>query len=121
VTADEAHRLLVFDTCEEEGTFFQLRLGNDPGNKRTAQLRLALRVLWRHWRAQDALPYDIAKAAGVILHFRDEACRNLRESNRGTREDLLSIELSDLVQGAFDLLAGSVAETWTVRRKDLGE
>lgn len=121
MTADEARRVLTFDTCDEQGAFFRLRLGNDPGTERTNQLRLALRVLWRHWRAHNALPYDIAFSAGTILHFRDEASRNLRDSNQKVREGLLDFELPDLVQLAFDLLAGSVAETWAVRRKDLGE
>ena len=87
------------------------------GNER---LRLALRVLWRHWKAQDALPYDIVQAAAVILHFRCECEQNSRNRTSELRHGIES-DLRDVAQGAFELLSGQVAETEVVRRADLGE
>jgi hypothetical protein len=121
MTVDEAQRQLQFDIEDDHGTFLQLRLGQDPGPESILRLRLALRVLWKHWSSQPSLPYDVAYGAGVILHFQSEAIRNLRASGTAVRERLLTFEIPDLVQGAFDLLAGSIAELWDVRRKDLGE
>jgi hypothetical protein len=121
MTAEEAQRQLLFDTSEEQGAFLQLRLGNDPGTESMTRLRFVLRVLWNHYKSQGALPYDISFAAGMILRFQDEASRNVRASGRSVRDRLLSFELPDVVLGAFDLLAGPIAQEWTVRRKDLGE
>jgi hypothetical protein len=82
------------------------------------ELRVALRALWRHWRTQEALPFDIAGAAAMILHFRDECVRNLAVGE--VRGRLLNFELPDVVQGAFDLLSGPAADGWIVPRPDLG-
>jgi hypothetical protein len=114
-----ARDLLLAATRGDLGTFTLLRLGGDPGTDRMTQLRVALRALWRHWRSQEALPFDIAGAAAVILQFRDECIRNLAAAGVA-RERLLDFELPDVVQGAFELLSGPDAEAWVVPRPDLG-
>lgn len=118
---DDAKAQLVFDTCQDKGTFTQLRLGNDPGPDSIKRLRIALRVLWRHWKSRHALPYEIAHSASIILHFRREATENLRIARPQIWQSRIRFELDDLAQGAFDLLAGSAAESWTIGRTDLGE
>lgn len=117
---EQARGVLLTATREDFGTFTILRLGRDPGTVRVQELRFALRVLWRHWRTQDRLPFDIVGSAAVILNFRDEAGRNLARSGV-IRERLQAVELPDLVQGAFDLLSGVEADAWIVPRPDLGE
>jgi hypothetical protein len=119
MSADQAREVLRAATSDQDGTFTLLRLGEDPGASRVHELRLALRVLWRHWMVADALPRDIAAAAAIILHFHFEGARNIAESRRS--RSALGDELSDLEMGAFELLSGPMAETWTVRRPDLGE
>ena len=114
----QAHDLLLSATWEDFGTFTLLRLGQDPGICRMTELRVALRALWRHWRSQEALPFDIAGATAMILHFRDECSRNLQSAGV-IREKLLAFELPDVVQRAFDLLSGPEADGWVVPRPDL--
>lgn len=121
MTPEEAARVLEHATQEDDGIFTELRLGNDPGQEMMHRLELALRVLWRHWKSEPALPYGIAYSAAVILRFEAEAQSNLRSSRLPVRPELLEVELSRVSQGAFDLLAGDVALTWTVRRPDLGD
>ncbi len=120
MTPEEARAVVRAATWDDGGTFTVLRLGEDPGRERVHELRLALRVLWRHWKSHDALPFEIAQAAAMILHFRSECERNLRD-NRSTLRDGLPSELDDVAQGAFELLSGRDAERDTVRRPDLGE
>jgi len=120
MTPKEAEQLLVHAT-DHGGMFTELRVGNDPGQEMMAQLRLALRVLWRHWKSHKAIPFNIAYSAAIILRFKSEAIRNLNESNLTPREKLVSDELEDIAIGAFDLLAGEIAESWIVPRPDLGE
>lgn len=118
---EHARTVLLEATWEDYGTFTLLRLGQDPGSRRIHELRLALRVLWKHWKEREALPFDIVGAAATILHFRDESASNFHRSGQPIRETLLDVELPDLVQGAFELLSGPEAEGWTVLRQDLGE
>lgn len=117
---EQARDVLLAATWEDLGTFTLLRLGQDPGPGRMTELRVALRVLWRHWQNQEALPFDLAGAAAMILHFREECVRNLAEAGV-VRDRLVSFEIPDTAQGAFDLLSGAAANGWVVRRKDLGE
>ncbi len=117
---EQARSVLLAATCEDLGTFTLLRLGQDPGTGRMTELRVALRALWRHWRSREALPFDIAGAAAMILYFHDECRRNLAQAGVA-RERLLTFELPDVVQGAFDLLSGPDAEGWILPRPDLGE
>src|SRR3954471_20539766 len=95
MTAEVATSILRSATWDDNGTFTILRLGEDPGADRARELRLALRVLWRHWKSHDALPADIAQAAAVILHFRSESEGNLRASTPELRPAIHS-ELADI-------------------------
>lgn len=117
---EQARAIIHSATWDDDGTFTVLRLGDDPGKERVHELRLALRVLWRKWKAENALPFDIAQAAAMMLHFRSEAEQNLRASGRGLRQGIEE-ELRDVAQGAFELLSGRDAESDSVRRPDLGE
>lgn len=117
---DEARTVLHDATWRDDGTFTILRLGEDPGVARTRELRLALRVLWRHWKTNDGLPFDITSSAASILHFRSESERNLATSNVKMRDEIGN-ELSDISQGAFELLFGPNADAFVVRRQDLDE
>ena len=92
---EEARAVVRAATWDDDGTFTALRLGRDPGTDRVHELRLALRVLWRNWKAEAALPFDIAQAAAVILHLRSEAEQNLRSSTRGLRHGIAD-ELADV-------------------------
>ena len=121
MSAEEAEQVLRAAIWDDSGAFVQLRLGNDPGAYNIGQLRLALRVLWRHWKNQKALPYDITFNAANILHFGSEARANLRQNAKNVRQGDFDRELADLIQGAFDLLCGAEAESWVVTRPDLGE
>jgi hypothetical protein len=121
MTPEQARDVLLSATWEDRGTFTLLRLGRDPGPGRTAELRLALRVLWRHWKVCDALPFDLCGAAAMILHFQGECSRNLSSGGVPVRDGLSGRELPDLAQGAFELLCGADAEGSAVRRPDLGE
>jgi len=120
MTLEEAEAVLLTATRENAGTFTVLRLGEDPGAQRVHQLRLALRVLWRHGKSKDALPFEITTPAAVILHLRSECERNLCSNKSALRRELES-ELEDLSQGAFELLCGRDADANAVRRRDLGE
>lgn len=120
MTPEEARAVVRAATWDDRGTFTVLRLGEDPGSERVHELRLALRILWRHWKTRDALPFEIAQAAAMILHFRSESERNLRDKKRALRDGIQS-ELNDVAQGAFELLSGRDAESDVVRRPDLGE
>jgi hypothetical protein len=117
---EQARSIIRAATWDDHGTFTVLRLGDDPGKERVHELRLALRVLWRKWKAESALPFDISQAAAMILHFRSEAEKNLRASGRELRHGIEK-ELGDVAQGAFELLSGRNAESDSVRRPDLGE
>jgi hypothetical protein len=76
---------------------------------------VSLRVLWRHWKEQDALPFDISRGA-LILHFRCESERNPRDTTRDLRAGVES-ELRDSAQVTYDLLCGHVAVSDVVRRQ----
>jgi hypothetical protein len=115
---EQARDVLLAATWEDLGAFTLLRFGQDPGSGRMLELRVALRVLWRHWHSRDALPFDIAGAAAMLLHFRGECVQNLRATGV-VRERLLDFELPDVVQGAFELLSGPDAASWVVPRPDL--
>lgn len=117
---EQARAIIHSATWDDHGTFTVLRLGDDPGKERIHELRLALWVLWRKWRLENALPFDIAQAAAVIMHFRSEAEQNLRAGGREIRRGIEE-ELGDIAQGAFELLSGRDAESNSVRRPDLGE
>ena len=121
MTADEARQVLRTATLENNGTFTQLRIGNSPGRARVSELRLALRILWRHLKAAEALPYELASSAAIIIHFIDEARSNLKASGQFMGPDLTEVDLIDLEMGAFELLSGADAETWIMPRADLGE
>jgi hypothetical protein len=120
MTPEQARAIIRAATWDDDGTFTVLRLGQDPGKDRVHELRLALRVLWRSWKAEAALPFDIAQAAAVILHMRSEAEQNLRASTRELRPGVVD-ELADIAYGAYELLLGSDAEMDAVPRPDLGE
>lgn len=117
---EDARAVLRTAVWEETGTYFVLRLGNDPGASRIRELRLALRVLWRFWKDREALPYDITSNAATIIHFHAEAKRNLGDNSNGVRPEV-NRELDDVALGAFELLSGADAEGFVVRRPDLGE
>ena len=118
--ADSALKVVRDAACEEDGTWVLLRLGEDPGAVRTLELRSALRQPWRHLKETSGIPHHIGYAAAAILHFADEAMRNL-DGNKDIRPELINEELPDIVQCAFDLLSGPSADTWTVNRPDLGD
>jgi hypothetical protein len=120
MSPEEARAILCKGTRDDNGTFTTLRLGEDPGRERVHELRLALRVLWRYWKAHDALPFDIAQQAAVILHFQSAAEQNLA-ARRHASPSVTTSELWDLAQGTFELLSGRVAERDAVRRPDLDE
>ena len=120
MTPESASTILRSAVFDDRGAFTALRLGEDPGAERIKCLRLALRVLWRHCKTTDVVPFDIAQPAAVILHFRRESESNLRSSKCRLRAELNS-DLNDLAQGAFELLCGRAAEDFVVRRPDLGE
>src|SRR4051812_8892350 len=103
MTAEQARAIVRCATWDDHGTFTVLRLGQDPGTDRVQELRLALRVLWRSWKSEAGLPFDIAGAAAMILHFRPEAEQNFRASTCQLRPGIRN-ELCDLAQGAFELL-----------------
>ena len=115
---EQARAVIRAATWDDQGTFTVLRLGEDPGKDRVHELRMALRVLWRNWKAEAALPFDIAQAAATILHFRFEAEQNLRAT---VLRHGIADELADLAQGAFELLCGHDGECDVVQRPDLGE
>jgi hypothetical protein len=121
MTFDEARAKLAHDIFADDGTFVQLRLGNDPGKEAISRLRLALRILWRELSAVGTIPRDVAFACGSIIHFADEAIQNTERSIIGRTEKCSASEMAilDLAQGAFDVLAGAAAQT--VPRVDLGE
>ena len=123
MTIEEARQILVRDTSSEDGTYVRLRLGEDPGDQRVLALRRALRVLWRELSPSENLPRDIAFACGSILNFADECLHNRREQGSGGTGTYSPIEMKifDIVQGAFDVLAGTQANTWIVPRPDLDE
>lgn len=118
--ADEALKIVRDAAFESQGTWVLLRLGQDPGAARTLELRTALRRCWQHLKEKSGIPHEIGYAAAAILHFHDEAKRNLNE-NKSNRRELLTEELPDTIQCAFDLLSGPYADTWVVPRPDLGD
>ena len=118
---DSALGIVRDAACKDDGTWVLLRLGQDPGADRILQLRTALRQLWRHLKDASGIPHPIGYAAGAILHFADEVRRNLAEANTALRPELLADEVPDLVQCAFNLLAGPDADTWDAYRPDLGD
>lgn len=115
---EQAREILRSATLDDDGTFTTLRRGQEPSESLIRELRLALRVLWRHWKSQDALPFDICRSAAMILHFYWEARQNIEHIASGRRP--IWDSLSDLELGAFELLCGRVAESFTVHRPDLG-
>src|SRR5688572_15609478 len=119
---EEAARVAWSATRDDDGAFTLLRLGRDPGAERVHELRLALRVLWRHWKSHETLPFEVSTPAAVILHFHGEAERHLRENGGDApRLDRALHELDDLSLGAFEVLLGRHMEGHNVRRPDLGE
>lgn len=120
MTAEDARQILHAAIFDENATFMNLIVGKDPGVARVHELRLALRVLWRRWKDADALPFDITRAAATILFNCDVRRGNLRRFGDRDRS-VLDRELDDLARGAFELLCGPEAETFVVRRPDLGE
>ena len=113
---DRAKDVLRAATLNDDGTFTLLRLGFDPGVERVSELRLALRVLWRHWKNERALPFEITLPAAIVLHFSSECY-----ANDLAKEHLLRDQVRDLGQDAFALLSGAAAEGEVIRRADLGE
>ena len=104
-----------------EGAWFQLRLGNDPGADHIRNLRIAFRTAWRATMHDQSLPRELAEGAAFILHFADEAKRNISKASIRLRPELLESEIEDLQMGAFELLSGESADQWVVRRPDLGD
>lgn len=69
VIAEEAFRLVEAIPNDEEGTWFQIRLGNDPCAARIKELRIALRTAWRNTKSDECLARPLAEGAAFILHF----------------------------------------------------
>jgi hypothetical protein len=120
MTAEDAQQVLRAAVFDENATFMELCTGRDPGEARVHELRLALRVLWRRWKESDALPFDITRAAATIL-FNRSACGSDLQRPGDRDRSVLDRDLDDLARGAFELLCGTEAETFVVRRPDLGE
>jgi hypothetical protein len=110
MTPEQARNVLQRDTWDDNGTFVLLRLGQDPGQDRIAQLRHALHVLWLEWKDHPALPYDLSESAAMILAMSDEARHNLRDSGDQIRPELITNDLQSLQLSAFHLLSGPRAE-----------
>jgi|GEM_PF-5640949 len=121
MTPHEAKTVVRDAAYCDDGAWVLLRQGQDPGAGRILELRKALRVLWRELKEREGIPHEVGYATAAILQFANEAELNLRNAPNPVREVLLSNELPDLIQGAFDLLSGPAAESWVVRRPDLGE
>ncbi|MEQ9586517.1 MAG: hypothetical protein RJS97_00855 [Parvibaculaceae bacterium] len=117
MTTDSAETMLVHDTQTEEGTYFLLRLGKDPGDGACMRLRNALRTIQARYSASSSVPRDVAFSCGVILHFAQECRRNLEDSGLTN----LVGNVDDIQQGAFDVLAGTVADEWAVPRTGLDD
>jgi hypothetical protein len=115
----EAKQVLLNATFEPEGVFTHLRLGENPGSDKVLELRVALRQIWRSLAPANVVPRDIAFACGLILLFKAECLNNLQDAHSVSEEILHSLEeaVLDLAQGAFDVLAGSIAEA--TQRPDL--
>ena len=60
MSPDEAERVLIQSTQEENGVFMLLRLGVHPSLDEIHSLRKALRVLWRYSKEMDSIPRRIA-------------------------------------------------------------
>jgi hypothetical protein len=105
----EATRILICAIAEDDGTFTLLRMGQDPGPNRIAELRQSLRLLARELADANEFPRDIAYACGVILHFEDEGISNLRHfhGDESAKETVLN-HLRNLSQDAFNVLAGEI-------------
>ncbi|TWT63973.1 hypothetical protein [Rubinisphaera italica] len=103
-----------------DGTFFRLRMGNDPGLAETLRLRMALRVLFHHLREKDSIPLPVCEAAASILFHEREARINLQSNSSNIRPELLSSELFDIQLHAFQLLSGASYDADRVR-PDLGD
>ena len=52
MTPESAREILVNATQDDAGTYTLLRSGEDPGPARITDLRMAMRVLWRHLTCQ---------------------------------------------------------------------
>lgn len=111
---EDARRVLIDAVTRDDGVFTRLRMGQNCSRDDIHQLCVCLRTLWRTLRNQDAVPSDIASAAGFILHFRREVESNATSESRNDQ-----LELEELFQGAFGVLAGLDAQF--VRRDDLGD
>jgi hypothetical protein len=118
MTFDGAKKIILFDVFDEGGTFVRLRLGENPADESIKRLRLALRTVWRELSPVANVPRDIAFACGCILHFTQECFSNRKKAVTDS-ERAFEIEILDIAQGAFDVLAGVNAET--VPRPDLDE
>ena len=123
MTPEQARAVLRAATWEDQGTFTLLRLWQDPGKERVHELRLALRVLWRNFRVEAALPHEIARDAAFILLWQSDIEQYLQANPRELRREMKDIEyeLADVALGAFELLSGPVPRSDMVRRRDLGE
>lgn len=115
---NEARRILHFETLDDQGAYVRLRLGEHPGTERIKKLRQALRVLWMSLKPNETIDRDIAYYCGIIIHFSEECARNLSKG-AGSADPQLQLWVDDLAQGAFDVLAGSSADSWAVARPDL--
>ena len=121
MTRNLAFHIVRESALDATSAWWQILAGRDPGANRVLELRTALRVAWRELKDQEELPRAVVRGAGTILAKAREAENNLRNSTEPVRAELIEDELPDLIAGAFDLLVGAPAETWTVRRPDLGE
>jgi hypothetical protein len=110
MTPEQAQQILHSATWNDDGTFILLRLGEDPGKERLAQLRLALHVLWLYWKNHPALPFDISEDAAMILRMSLEAKQNLNEHAEKNRLKPVLRDLDRLDYSAFCLLIGPRAE-----------
>lgn len=82
MTPDAARQILHDANWNDNGTFIVLRLGEDPGPDRIAELKQALHVLWLHWKDREGLPFDISGDATTMICFGREAEGNLASSGK---------------------------------------
>jgi len=112
MSPEYAQQILHSATWDNNGAFLLLRLGEDPGRDRIAEVRRAIFELWLHWKDKPALPFELVHDAAHILRMAPEAVSNLRSGGSVVRPDIFT-DLARLEDAAYCFLIGPYGEhTW---------
>jgi hypothetical protein len=102
-------RTLVEATMNDDGTFVLLRLGQDPGEERIAEMLRALKALREELAGSEVVSREVAYVCACIMHFSGECLANMGQQPSPVRERLTD-RIVELRQAAFNVLAGERAD-----------